>query len=275
VFQEKINILLAVYFSLAGMFTLTSTISPFIFQFVRNPKRYGFKTTLPVLGEIDCLFNMAEVIAMIMAAVFSWQYVKTKHFLMNNVLSISFCVQTLERISIGSYKVGAVLLIGLFFYDIFWVFGTDVMVTVAKSFDGPIKLLFPRVLPTDTSKGEFSLLGLGDIVIPGLFVALLLRYDAFRMLQTSVNKYNYLTIDHAPFSKPFFNVSWHFHVKPRLLLTLGVCADKYYLLRGGIGSYCRRYVLLQSCPACVVVPGAGLFRRIFVYCFDQVRFVVK
>jgi minor histocompatibility antigen H13 len=27
-------------------------------------------------------------------------------------------------------------------------------------------------------KGEFSLLGLGDIVIPGLFVALLLRYDA-------------------------------------------------------------------------------------------------
>jgi minor histocompatibility antigen H13 len=27
-------------------------------------------------------------------------------------------------------------------------------------------------------KGEFSLLGLGDIVIPGLFVAMLLRYDA-------------------------------------------------------------------------------------------------
>jgi minor histocompatibility antigen H13 len=32
------------------------------------------------------------------------------------------------------------MLVGLFFYDIFWVFGTDVMVTVAKSFDGPIKV---------------------------------------------------------------------------------------------------------------------------------------
>ena len=37
-----------------------------------------------------------------------------------------------------------------------------------------------QVLPDVVNgvKGEFSLLGLGDIVIPGLFVALLLRYDA-------------------------------------------------------------------------------------------------
>lgn len=35
---------------------------------------------------------------------------------------------------------------GLFFYDIFWVFFTPVMVAVAKSFDAPIKLLFPREL---------------------------------------------------------------------------------------------------------------------------------
>lgn len=29
---------------------------------------------------------------------------------------------------------------GLFFYDIFWVFFTPVMVSVAKSFDAPIKV---------------------------------------------------------------------------------------------------------------------------------------
>lgn len=33
---------------------------------------------------------------------------------------------------------------GLFLYDIFWVFYTPVMVSVAKNFDAPIKLLFPR-----------------------------------------------------------------------------------------------------------------------------------
>ncbi|XP_024639567.1 signal peptide peptidase 1 [Medicago truncatula] len=51
---------------------------------------------------------------------------------------------------------------GLFVYDIFWVFFTHVMVTVAKSFEAPIKLLFP----TADSARLFSMLGLGDIVIP-------------------------------------------------------------------------------------------------------------
>ena len=61
------------------------------------------------------------------------------------LLACSSLLQGLEKVSIGSYKIGAGLLTGLFFYDIFWVFGTDVMITVAKSFDGPIKILFPRV----------------------------------------------------------------------------------------------------------------------------------
>ena len=59
------------------------------------------------------------------------------------------------------------------------VFGTPMMVTVALKLDGPIKLLFPRG-STDaaTCKPQFSLLGLGDLVIPGLMIALLLRLDA-------------------------------------------------------------------------------------------------
>jgi len=67
--------------------------------------------------------------------------------------------------------------VGLFFYDIFWVFGTNVMVTVAKGIDAPVKLLFPK---GELFSGQFSMLGLGDIVIPGLFVALMLRFDAKR-----------------------------------------------------------------------------------------------
>jgi len=51
---------------------------------------------------------------------------KTKHWVLNNGFGIAFCIQGLERISLGKYKVGAILLTGLFFYDIFWVFGTEV-----------------------------------------------------------------------------------------------------------------------------------------------------
>jgi len=70
------------------------------------------------------------------------------------------------------------LLVLLFFYDIFFVFGTDVMLTVAKNIDAPIKLLFPRDWSVEEPK--FSLLGLGDIVLPGLFIAMCLRYDVLR-----------------------------------------------------------------------------------------------
>lgn len=81
---------------------------------------------------------------------------------------------------LGTFQTGFILLGLLFFYDIFFVFGTDVMLTVAKSIDAPIKLLFPK--NWDTSPPEFSLLGLGDIVLPGVFIALCLRYDVLKSI---------------------------------------------------------------------------------------------
>ncbi|BBG95336.1 signal peptide peptidase [Prunus dulcis] len=95
-----------------------------------------------------------------------------------------FLCMGIEMLSLGSFKTGAILLAGLFVYDIFWVFFTPVMVSVAKSFDAPIKVCTPD---PDRSRSfcqyatrPFSMLGLGDIVIPGIFVALALRFDVSR-----------------------------------------------------------------------------------------------
>ncbi len=55
---------------------------------------------------------------------------------------------------------------------------------MAKSFDAPIKLLFPRYGEGGSEGLPMSMLGLGDIVIPGIFVALILRYD-FKHKNTS------------------------------------------------------------------------------------------
>merc|ERR1711962_1089306 len=45
-------------------------------------------------------------------------------------------------------------------------------------FDAPIKLVFPQdLLENGLAAKNMAMLGLGDIVIPGIFVALLLRYD--------------------------------------------------------------------------------------------------
>lgn len=55
------------------------------------------------------------------------------------------------------------------------------MVTVAMSLDVPIKLLFPRPPAADQNpdKLALSMLGLGDVVLPGLLIGLALRFDLF------------------------------------------------------------------------------------------------
>lgn len=55
------------------------------------------------------------------------------------------------------------------------------MVTVAKSLDVPIKLMFPRPGPSDDPSGASShaMLGLGDVVLPGIMIGLALRFDLY------------------------------------------------------------------------------------------------
>jgi hypothetical protein len=74
---------------------------------------------------------------------------------------------SLASISLGSYQTGTILLAGLFCYDIFWVFGTYVMMTVATSVEAPVKFLYTAPPPLDDIPRvyPFSVLGLGDVVI--------------------------------------------------------------------------------------------------------------
>lgn len=68
------------------------------------------------------------------------------------------------------------------------------MVKVATNLDVPIKLLWAKSLSFSPERG-FTMLGLGDIVVPGMFVALALRYDQHRGAQRG---------QHARYSKPYF-----------------------------------------------------------------------
>jgi minor histocompatibility antigen H13 len=55
------------------------------------------------------------------------------------------------------------------------------MVTVAKSLDVPIKLMFPRPAPADdpSATPSHAMLGLGDVVLPGIMIGLALRFDLY------------------------------------------------------------------------------------------------
>jgi len=217
--KDLINMLIGGYFAIVGCLALTMTISPAVSRTVIPPslrrKNMGWEYRLahplpewlagPSPWDLSLHFTAVEVVSLLISAAVCAMYIKNKTWYLNNVLGISFCLQGIERFSLGTYKTAAILLVGLFFYDIFWVFGTEVMVTVAKSLDGPIKILFPRTLTKDEETGriETSLLGLGDIVIPGFFLALLLRFDAHKADEPTSPPTNY----HARFPKPYFHAT--------------------------------------------------------------------
>ncbi|PKU59462.1 signal peptide peptidase 1 [Dendrobium catenatum] len=178
--KDLVNAVLTCYFFVLGIIAFSATLVPSIKRFL--PKHWNDDLIIwhaPYFHSFSVEFTRSQIVASIPGTFFCAWYASQKHWLANNVLGISFSIQGIEMLSLGSFKTGAILLAGLFVYDIFWVFFTPVMVSVAKSFDAPIKLLFP----TADSARPFSMLGLGDIVIPGIFVALALRFDVSRGIQ--------------------------------------------------------------------------------------------
>ncbi|KAL6784921.1 PSL1 [Auxenochlorella protothecoides x Auxenochlorella symbiontica] len=196
--KDWVNAVLAAYFVLLGLLALTATADPLVAPFLpRKLSETQFHFTvmkIPVLLKegLEFSFSPLEIVLSAAAALFSAWYLKQRHWFASNVLGLAFSLQGIEHLSLGSVAVGVILLAGLFFYDIFWVFFTPVMVSVAKNFDAPIKLLFPRFLQDAEGKEQFSMLGLGDIVIPGIFVAIVLRYDIAHGRQTRFFRSSFL-----------------------------------------------------------------------------------
>ncbi|KAL0390770.1 UNVERIFIED_CONTAM: Signal peptide peptidase [Sesamum calycinum] len=161
--KDLVNAVLTCYFFVLGIAALSATLLPAIKRFL--PKPWNDNPIIwhfPYFRSLEVEFTKSQIVAAIPGTFFCIWYASKKHWLANNILGLAFCIQGIEMLSLGSFKTGAILLAGLFVYDIFWVFFTPVMVSVAKSFDAPIKLLFP----TSDSARPFSMLGLGDIVIP-------------------------------------------------------------------------------------------------------------
>ena len=185
--KDYVNILFHFYFTIIGTYSIKALIYDKLIRisiFSNYSKRDLFIVPkIPYLNDSPVTVNCLDIICYLLASIVGGAYFITKNWTLNNVFGICFSIFGISNILLGQFKVGFILLGLLFFYDIFWVFGTDVMVTVAKSLDGPIKLMFPKVEGYGNTISDFSIIGLGDIVIPGVFVALMLRYDYITYLE--------------------------------------------------------------------------------------------
>jgi len=178
-----LNYLLSTYFMIIGIFAITNSLCEIpslykMFPQVFKNDKFHLKFTQNDEEHCNWNFTFVECVYGVFSLAIGAWYIIFKHWIANNVLGLAFSMNAIQLLQLGSFKTGAILLGGLFFYDIFWVFGTEVMVSVAKTIDAPIKILFPTDFLTNGIFGtQHSMLGLGDIVIPGIMIALLARFD--------------------------------------------------------------------------------------------------
>ncbi|XP_045159100.1 minor histocompatibility antigen H13-like [Mercenaria mercenaria] len=229
--KEYINMLLAVYFFFLGVLALAHIASPILHPLIPplfpNQEYHMIFTQGPAEKKeeiVNWKFDRKDLLVILLSGAVGLWYLIKKHWVANNLFGLAFAVNGVEFLSLNSISTGCILLGGLFVYDVFWVFGTNVMVTVAKSFEAPIKLVFPQdLLENGLGASNFAMLGLGDIVIPGIFIALLLRFDISQKKESRVYFY-------ASFLAYFLGllltiVVMHFfkHAQPALLYLVPAC----------------------------------------------------
>ncbi|KAI2639185.1 signal peptide peptidase-domain-containing protein [Xylaria nigripes] len=129
---------------------------------------------LALYGLIDdkIKVNLSDIVGVLAAIGANVFYYKNASVSLSNIMGYAFSYAGIFIMSPTTFVTGSMVLFGLFFYDIVMVFYTPYMVTVATKLDAPVKLVFE-------GPQRASMLGLGDIVIPGMFVALCLRFDHY------------------------------------------------------------------------------------------------
>ena len=150
--------------------------------------------------KVRCAIDILDIISLaVVSQMLVWQTFVSTPWYLTNFMGFSFCYGSLQMVTPTTGWIGSLVLSALFFYDIYFVFFTPMMVTVATKLEVPIKLLFPRprgcAMPVGALEGSeamqeyldclakkrtMAMLGLGDIVIPGMMLAFALRFDLYR-----------------------------------------------------------------------------------------------
>lgn len=176
---------LVVLFCIGGVEGLQTCLVAFLscFRWFENSAQSFVK--LPIFGAVSHLTLALSPFCIAFAVLWAVFRRVSYAWIGQDILGIALIITVLQIIRLPNLKVGTVLLSCAFLYDIFWVFVSkwwfheSVMIVVARGDksgeDGiPMLLKIPRLFDP---WGGYSIIGFGDIILPGLLVVFSLRYD--------------------------------------------------------------------------------------------------
>lgn len=165
-------------------------------------------------GERSCSIRNLLLAAVCITLAVVWGVYRNEDrwiWILQDVLGIAFCLNFMKTIALSNYKICVILLSLLLVYDVFFVFitpfltpnGESIMVQVALGPGAgggkgggdvvvpadptptyeklPVVMRIPRfsAWAENMCEMQFSILGYGDIIIPGLLVAYCHRFDVW------------------------------------------------------------------------------------------------
>ncbi|XP_039056001.1 signal peptide peptidase-like 2 [Hibiscus syriacus] len=175
--------LLVVLFCIGGVEGLQACLVALLSRWFKCAGESYIK--VPFFGAVSYLTLAVSPICITLAVV--WAVYRNVSFawIGQDILGIALIITVLQIVHVPNLKVGTILLSCAFLYDIFWVFLSkelfheSVMIVVARGDksgeDGiPMLLKIPRMFDP---WGGYSIIGFGDILLPGLLIAFSLRFE--------------------------------------------------------------------------------------------------
>ncbi|KAJ7567793.1 hypothetical protein O6H91_01G007200 [Diphasiastrum complanatum] len=181
--SDKFLLVLIIIFCIGGVEGLQTCLVALLSRWF--PRAGGKYVNVPYFGAVSVLTLLVSPFCIICATLWAVYRHISFAWIAQNTLGIALIITVLQIVRLPNIKVSTVLLSCAFFYDIFWVFISpfifkeSVMIVVARGDktggEGiPMLLKVPRIYDP---WGGYSIIGFGDILLPGLLVSFALRYD--------------------------------------------------------------------------------------------------
>ncbi|OQR68309.1 signal peptide peptidase 2B-like [Tropilaelaps mercedesae] len=179
-------------FAIASVTSLIGVLEPVVNRIPMGTTKIPRRLFPCFYGSLQIRHVFLIIFAVTLTAAWLFLRHNTWSWALQDLLGVAFSLNMLRTLRLPNLLICSVLLVLLFFYDIFFVFvtpfltmkGESVMVEVARGAADtqeqlPMVLRVPHLgaEPPNVCFSQFSLLGFGDILVPGLLVSYCHAFD--------------------------------------------------------------------------------------------------
>lgn len=163
-----------------------STVADIIHQSLRYyaPGTQKKGCALPIIGDVEVALIMGGLVGLSLST--TWLVLRKTEisWVFQDIIAVCFLSVLQRGIRLRSIKLATIFLLAMFAFDIFWTFlsplfftGSVMVVTATGGGTGEVVPMLLRIPAFGDPVARDSMLGYGDVALPGLLISFLRRFD--------------------------------------------------------------------------------------------------